>query len=92
MITVDLPTTLHPYAGNSPTVALDRPCATVAQVMAALGERWPGVVDRVLTEQGAIRSHVNIFVGAESVRHAGGLAAPVAEGDTVSIIAAVSGG
>jgi len=36
----------------------------------------PGVRDRVLTVQGALRPHVNLFVGPESVRFSGGLALP----------------
>ena len=49
-------------------------------------------MDRVLTERGDIREHVNVFVGEDSVRFLGGLSAPVRDGDTIEIIAAVSGG
>lgn len=57
-----------------------------------LGARHPGVRDRVLTEQGEVRPHVNVFVGDESIRYTGGLATPLGEGAEVSIVPAVSGG
>src|SRR5947208_1131227 len=52
----------------------------------------PGVRDRVLTEQGDVRPHVNVFVGTESSRWSGGLATPVPDGAEISILPAVSGG
>lgn len=91
-ITVELPPALHPYSSGERTVVLEQRCATVTDALAALGARCPGVVDRVLTEQGEVRAHVNIFVGEESIRFIGGLAAPVADGDTICIVPAVSGG
>jgi molybdopterin converting factor small subunit len=52
----------------------------------------PGVRDRVVNEQGAVRQHVNVFVGDESIRYTGGLDTPLAEGSEISIVPAVSGG
>jgi sulfur-carrier protein len=46
----------------------------------------------VMTETGEVREHVNIFVGEESIRFAQGLGTPVRDGDTIMIVAAVSGG
>jgi sulfur-carrier protein len=91
-ITVVLPGALQSYALGARTLHLDAPCATVADALAEVGARWPAVHDRVMTEQGAVREHVNIFVGEESIRFAHGLATAVHDGDTVMIVAAVSGG
>ena len=90
-VTVLLPRALAPYARGSNALAVDD-CGCVAEALAAVGRAWPGVLDRVMTEQGAVREHVNVFVGAESIRFADGLATPVRDGDTVTIVAAVSGG
>ena len=54
--------------------------------------RHPGVRDRVLTEQGQIREHINVFVGNEDTRYTGGLATPVRAGAEISIVPAISGG
>jgi sulfur-carrier protein len=91
-ITVVLPRALQAYAQDSDALLLQQPCATVDDALRAVGERWPALLDRVLTEQGEVREHVNIFVGEDSIRFANGLATPVAEGDTLMIVAAVSGG
>ena len=91
-LTVILPRALYPYAHGTGTLRLDGGCRTVADALSAVRQRWPGVVDRVMTERGEVREHVNIFVGEESIRFAGGLATPVGDGDTIMIVAAVSGG
>ena len=60
-----------------------------------LEEVWrvcPGVRDRVLTELGEVRQHVNVFVGSESIRYQKGLNSEVRDGDEVFVIPAVSGG
>ena len=91
-VTVELPRALQPYAHGESVVVLDEPCASVAEALAALEEFWPGVVDRVLTEQREVRQHVNVFVGDENIRFLDGLATPVPPGSTITILAAVSGG
>ncbi len=91
-ITVRIPSVLQSHSSGSAAVLIERPCASVGDALAALASRFPGVVDRVLTEQGALREHVNVFVGDENSRDMGGLEAPVPDGSTDMILAAVSGG
>ena len=91
-VSVVLPRALLTYSRGSSTLELETHCSTVADALAELGQRWPAVLDRVVTEQGDVREHVNIFVGEESIRYTSGLATPVRDGDTIMIVAAVSGG
>ena len=91
-ISIVLPRALYQYSRGSNTVVLDEPCATVAEALDALAERLPAVTDRVLTEQGELRPHVNVFVGEESVRFLDGLETSLADGATITIVPAVSGG
>lgn len=91
-IAVVLPRALYPFARGNSTLVVDGSCTSVADTLSAVGKQWPGVLDRVMTEQGEVREHVNIFVGEESIRFANGLATPVDDGDTIMIVAAVSGG
>ena len=92
MITVEIPAALQPYAAARATVRLGQPVRTVRDALMALAVDHPGVVDRVLTEQGHVREHINIFVDTESVSFQQGLATPVPDGSTIVILAAVSGG
>lgn len=91
-ISVILPRALAPYSRSAGTVRLDEPCATVADALAAVATRWPAVTDRILTEQGEVRRHVNVFVGEESIRYLDGLTTKLAPDDTITIVPAVSGG
>jgi molybdopterin converting factor small subunit len=66
--------------------------ATVGAALEALWRMYPGLRDRVATEQGEIREHVNVFVGDENIRFTGGLTTPMPESAEISIFHAVSGG
>ena len=87
-----LPAYLRPYAGARPGLDLDGAPRTVREALQSLRALHPGVLDRVLTEQGEVRRHVNIFVGEESIRWTGGLDTPLSEGSEIAIVPAVSGG
>jgi molybdopterin synthase sulfur carrier subunit len=91
-LTVVLPRALQPYSKGLGALSIDARCRTVGDALDIVRQRWPGVIDRVMTERGEVREHVNVFVGEESIRFARGLATPVADGDTIMIVAAVSGG
>jgi len=91
-VSIVLPRALLTYSRGSSTLELETRCGTVADALDELGRRWPAVLDRILTEQGEVREHVNVFVGEESIRFASGLATLVKDGDTIMIVAAVSGG
>ncbi|HKO96910.1 MAG TPA: ubiquitin-like small modifier protein 1 [Pyrinomonadaceae bacterium] len=61
----------------------------------ALGELWkycPGLRDRVVNEQGALRPHVNIFVNDENVRRGQLLETTLPENCEITILPSVSGG
>jgi molybdopterin converting factor small subunit len=64
----------------------------VRDALSALAAEHPGVVDRVLTEQGDVREHINVYIDSENVRFQQGLDTPMPEGSTLVILAAVSGG
>jgi MoaD family protein len=90
MPTVHLPSALAGHAGGQRRVEVAG--ATVGKVLTALGQAHPGVGQRVLDEQGALRRHVNVFVNGESIRYLDGIESPVGDADEVWILPAVSGG
>lgn len=87
-----IPGALREFTGGRSQVAIEHPAATLNDALSALWAACPGVRDRVLTEQGQLRLHINIFVGEENVRYSGGLATPVTNDSVISIVPAVSGG
>jgi molybdopterin synthase sulfur carrier subunit len=91
-VTVVLPGPLRELAGGASEVALAAPADTVAEALALLFAQHPALRDRVVGETGALREHVNLFVGVENTRHTGGLQTPLAEGAELTILPAISGG
>ena len=87
-----IPGPLRELAGNRGEVRVDGTARSVNEALSLLWQDAPGVRDRVLTERGDVRRHVNIFVDGESIRELGGLAAPVRDGAEIIILPAVSGG
>lgn len=68
---------------------------TASPVSAALSLLWaecPAIRDRIITELGELRPHINIFVDGEDIRYSGGLEAPVRDGAQVFLLPAISGG
>ena len=85
-----LPGYLRPLAGGKSEVELDLEQATVGEALGQLFARFPGARDRVLTEVGSVRQHVNIFLGDENIRYLGGLDTPMPRGARITILPAVS--
>jgi molybdopterin synthase sulfur carrier subunit len=91
-ITFYLSGPLRVFAGERDHVEVRASPATVSDALQALWATYPGLRDRVTTEQGEIRQHVSIFVGREDIRYTGGLATPITDGAEISIFPALSGG
>lgn len=89
-VSVRVPTILRSYTGGAGEVGADG--TTLAEVLADLDDRHPGIRARVLDDQGALRRFVNVYVGDEDVRFLDGLATTTPDGVLVSIIPAVAGG
>lgn len=93
LVTVHLPGVLRPHAGgraNLP-VQLEEP-ATLASLFERVAAEAPALERRIRDETGALRRHVNLFVGDEDIRALAGLATPLSDGAEVLVVAAVSGG
>lgn len=66
--------------------------ATVHEALEDLWLAYPGLRDRVVTEQGRVRPHVIVFIGTDDIRNLNGLETPVINVSEISILPAVSGG
>ena len=91
-VTFSIPGALREFTGGQSTVEIHDSPATLADALSALWRLHPGVRDRMATEQGQVREHINIFVGNENVRYTGGLMSLLPARAEISIIPAVSGG
>ena len=84
---VVLPTPLAEYTRHRREVEADG--ATLAELLADLDRRYPGLRFRVIDEQGAVRPHIKVFVNRVQARS---LAVALAAADEVLVVAALSGG
>jgi sulfur-carrier protein len=91
-ITIHIPGPLRAFTDGRAEVELSATAATLRDALDQLGSLYPGIRDRILTEQGALREHVNIFVGNENSRYTGGMNTPVPPGSVISIVPAITGG
>ena len=89
-VTVRIPTQLRTLTGGAGEVAVEG--ATVGEVLKALDVAHAGFADRLFDDGGNLRRFVNVFLADEDVRFLDGLATPVADGQTLSIVPAVAGG
>jgi len=89
-VIVRVPTTLRALTAGSSEIAVEG--ATVASALDSLESAHPGFAERILDEAGELRRFVNVFVDDDDVRFIDGLATPVADGATISIVPAVAGG
>jgi len=83
---------LREFTDGHSKVEIEASPATVADALATLWILYPGVRDRIATEQGQIREHINLFVEEEDIRYTGGLMSPISDGSQISIVPAISGG
>jgi molybdopterin converting factor small subunit len=92
-VVFNIPGRLREFTGNQSAVRVEvESGANLLQALQALFQEYPGLRDRVLTETGETRRHVNIFVANENVRYTGGLATSIPASAEVSIVPAISGG
>ena len=92
-ISFHIPAALREFTEKKSTVQVEvKAGATLLEALQALFAAYPGLRDRVLTETGETRRHVNIFLANENVRYTGGLATAIPAGKEVSIVPAISGG
>jgi len=92
MVTFQISGYLTEFTGGRAEIKLDRSPISVADALNQLWGVHAGLRDRVLTEQGKVRPHVNVFVNSEVVRRDRVLETAL-EGDAeICIMPAVSGG
>ncbi len=83
---VIIPSPLLSYTREREVEASGR---TLAEVVADLDRRYPGLRFRMIDEQDRLRPHLRLFVNGEQARDLG---TPLGPGDEVQIVQALSGG
>lgn len=91
-VTFRIPNYLAVFSNGQSTIAVEGKPLTVSDALSLLWRLHPALQDRIVDEQGAVRQHVNIFVGEDAIRFANGLSTKVPTDAEIMIVPAVSGG
>ena len=85
-----IPTPLRPYTGEQD--AVDVEAGTVGEALAALTTRYGDLRRHLYTDEGRLRTFVNVYVNDDDIRYLQRESTPLAEGDVLSIVPSVAGG
>jgi molybdopterin synthase sulfur carrier subunit len=85
-----LPTVLARLADGQAT--LKATGETLGDVVAEIAGRYPRLAPRLRDETGGPYPFVTYYLNDEDIRFRNGFATPVAEGDEITIVAAIAGG
>ena len=89
-VKVMIPTPLRVYAGKRESA--DVAAATVGEALAQLTTQFGDLRKHLFTEDGKLRSFVNVYVNDEDIRYLAKENTPTKDGDTVSIVPSIAGG
>jgi len=89
-VTLSLPTVLAKLADGHSTIAGGG--TTLGDVVADIAGRFPRLAPRLRDETGGPYPFVTFYLNDEDIRFRQGFATPVAEGDEITVVAAIAGG
>jgi sulfur-carrier protein len=89
-VTVILPSVLAAHAGGARSI--EARGRTLGEAVADVAARFPALGPRLQDKDGKPYPFVVFYVNDEDVRFRGGFAAPIQDGDEVTVIPAIAGG
>jgi len=90
MAKVLIPTPLRQYVEKKDSVEAEG--ATVGEVLASLTGTHPDLRKQIYTEEGKLRSFVNVYLNDEDIRYLDKDKTAVAPTDVLSIVPSIAGG
>src|SRR5579872_6704454 len=90
MAKVLIPTPLRQYADKHDSVELGG--ATVGEVLGALTKQYQELRGQLYSDEGKLRSFVNVYLNDEDIRYLKKEGTQVKDGDTISIVPSIAGG
>ena len=89
-IKILIPTPLRPYAGKQSIIEVN--AQTVGEALNDLTAQHPDLRKHLYSEDGKLRSFVNIYLNDEDIRYLSKDATLGKETDTIAIVPSVAGG
>jgi molybdopterin converting factor small subunit len=89
-VKVIIPTPLRQYAEQKESMEVQ--AKTVAEALGAIIARYGDLRKHLYTDEGKLRSFVNIYVGDEDIRFLEKEKTPLKDDDVISIVPSIAGG
>ncbi len=89
-VKVIIPTPLRAYAGKRDSTEVK--AGTVGEALGRLTTEFGDLRKHLFTEDGKLRSFVNVYVNDEDIRYLAKENTPTKDGDTISIVPSIAGG
>jgi molybdopterin converting factor small subunit len=89
-VKVSIPTPLRPHAGGKAEAQF--PAKTVAEALHHLTTEFADLKKHLFTDQGKLRSFVNVYLNGEDIRYLAQENTPTKDGDTINIVPSIAGG
>src|SRR5580698_4410261 len=90
MTKVLIPTPLRQFTGKQDSVTVSG--GTVGEVLSSLTSEFPDLRKQIFTDEGKLRSFVNVYLNDEDIRYLGKDATATKDGDTLSLVPSIAGG
>src|SRR5580765_8550858 len=90
MAKVLIPTPLRQFTGKQDAVSASG--STVGEVLTDLTTKFPDLRKQIFTDEGKVRSFVNVYLNDEDIRYLSKDATPAKESDTISLVPSIAGG
>lgn len=89
-VKITIPTPLRPYTENRDIIEVEG--QTIRELLENITVRYPQLKRHLFSEDGRLRSFVNIYVNDEDIRYLDGENTKIKESDIISIVPAIAGG
>ena len=89
-VKVIIPTPLRQYAGKQDAVEVN--AKTVGEALASITSQYGDLRKHLYTEEGKLRSFVNIYINDEDIRYLKKEQTPLNDNDVISIVPSIAGG
>lgn len=89
-VQICIPTALRTYTGGNAAVSV--PAHTAGEALDQLTASYPALAKHLRTEDGKLRSFVNVYLNDDDIRHLDKEATKLRDGDTLVIVPSIAGG
>jgi len=87
---ISIPTPLRRYTEGNGVIEVSG--SSVSSAMDSLLQQYPSLKKQLYTDDGRLRSFVNVYLNDEDIRYLQKVETAVSAGDTISIVPSIAGG